>query len=97
MQGVFLQMTSDIEARFAQAVAEARALRRAPDNMARLRLYGLYKQATQGDCHGVRPGIDAPEGRFKYDAWKALQGTPPEQAKAEYIAFVEDLKLAYLS
>ncbi len=88
-------MTKELEVRFTQAVAEVRALRRAPDKIAKLRLYGLYKQATQGDCHSVRPGMDDPEGRFKYDAWKALRGTPPEQAKADYIAFVEDLKLAY--
>jgi acyl-CoA-binding protein len=63
--------------------------------MAKLRLYGLYMQATEGDCRGIRPGMDDPAGRFEYDAWKALAGTNSHTAMEAYIAFVEDLKEAY--
>lgn len=87
-------MCEPIHSRFQRAAREVTCLSRRPDNIAKLRLYGLYKQATLGDCRGVRPGMDDPAGRFKHDAWKALAGTSREAAMQEYIAFVEDLKAA---
>ncbi|MGC8846219.1 MAG: acyl-CoA-binding protein, partial [Candidatus Hydrogenedens sp.] len=57
-----------------------------------LRLYALYKQASEGDCKGSRPGMMDFIGRAKYDAWKALEGTSQEQAMQMYIDLVEELK-----
>ena len=87
-------MSDDIKARFELASRQVTELSSPPDNMAMLRLYALYKQATAGDCTGARPGIINPTGRFKYDAWKALEGTSSAEAMQQYIDFVEELKAA---
>lgn len=87
-------MSDDLKARFEQASQEVTQLSKAPDNMAKLRLYALYKQATAGDCTGDRPGIMNPAGRFKYDAWQALQGTSADEAMQQYIDYVGELKAA---
>ena len=45
-----------------------------PSNEMKLKMYGLYRQATDGDVSGKRPGMLDPVGRFKYDAWAAIKG-----------------------
>ncbi|HOQ88618.1 MAG TPA: acyl-CoA-binding protein [Candidatus Hydrogenedentes bacterium] len=85
---------SDLDARFQQASVEVTQLSQAPDNLAKLKLYALYKQATVGDCTGDRPGMLDFVGRAKYDAWKELAGTSMDEAKEKYIALVEELKAA---
>ena len=83
---------SDLKERFEEAAAEAQALPSRPDNNTLLRLYALYKQGTQGNVSGKRPGFTDPVGRAKYDAWKRLRGKSQEAAMEEYIALVERLK-----
>ncbi|NLF62981.1 MAG: acyl-CoA-binding protein [Chloroflexi bacterium] len=63
-----------------------------PGNETLLKLYGLYKQATQGDVRGKRPGFTDPVGRAKYDAWKRLAGQSREQAMTAYVELVDALK-----
>lgn len=83
---------SDLSARFEQAALDVQQLPKRPENDALLKLYGLYKQATSGDASGARPGVLDMGGRLKYDAWAKLKGTAADQAKADYIALVEQLK-----
>lgn len=85
-------MPDDLNTRFETAAAEAQRLSYKPNNDTLLQLYGLYKQGTQGDVKGGRPGFTNPVGRAKYDAWKKLRGKPREQAMEEYIQLVEQLK-----
>ena len=47
---------SDLQVRFAQAQQDVNALAERPDNNTMLKLYALYKQATQGDAAGEQPG-----------------------------------------
>ena len=54
-------------------------------------LYGLYKQASQGDASGKRPGLLDPKGRAKFDAWSALSGTTRDEAMERYVALVDRL------
>jgi diazepam-binding inhibitor (GABA receptor modulating acyl-CoA-binding protein) len=56
------------------AVADSKKLPEKPDNMTLLKIYALYKQATEGDVEGKRPGFTDMVGRAKYDAWAALKG-----------------------
>lgn len=56
------------------------------------KLYGLFKQATEGSVKGERPGIFAPTARAKYDAWKEQDSLDKETAMKEYVAFVDSLK-----
>ncbi len=56
-----------------------------------LSLYGLFKQATDGDVQGSRPGMLDLKGRAKFDAWSKLKGTPQEKAMEKYTALVKKL------
>jgi len=57
-------------------------------------MYALYKQGSLGDASGERPGALDVVGRAKFDAWAARKGTPREQAMAEYVNLVRQLKAA---
>ena len=46
----------ELKAKFDDAVVRSRDLPQKPDNEELLRLYALYKQATEGDVSGERPG-----------------------------------------
>ena len=83
---------SDLATRFEQAVADSKKLSERPDNATLLKLYALFKQATEGDNAGKRPGFTDMVGRAKWDAWNGLKGTPAEQAMQDYIDLIESLK-----
>jgi acyl-CoA-binding protein len=83
---------SDVDARFAQAQEDVKQLPERPGNLTLLRLYALYKQATDGDAHGDKPGFADIVGKYKYDAWAALKGTAQDTAKQQYTELVESLK-----
>ena len=83
---------SELKQRFETAAAEAKNLPSRPNNDTLLRLYALYKQGTEGDVSGKRPGFTNPVGRAKYDAWKRLRGRSQEEAMEAYVALVEKLK-----
>src|SRR5512139_3525790 len=76
---------------FEAAVAGVKGLTDDPGNDVKLRLYALYKQATEGDVSGGRPGFTNLVGRAKHDAWAKLEGTPSGDAEAQYVAIVNDL------
>ena len=83
---------SDLQAAFDAAVAASKTLDKRPDNQTLLRIYSLFKQATEGDASGKRPGFTDLVGRAKYDAWASLQGTSAEAAMQAYIDLVGKLK-----
>jgi len=76
---------------FESAVAAVKQLTEDPGNDIKLKLYALYKQATEGDATGKRPGFTDFVGRAKYDAWAKLSGTSPEAAEAQYVAIAQGL------
>ncbi len=81
-----------LQAAFEAAAAASKSLPEKPDNMTLLQLYSLYKQATEGDVEGKRPGFTDMVGRAKFDAWAALKGKAADEAKQEYIDLIESLK-----
>lgn len=83
---------SELQARFEAAVAGSQTLSERPDNATLLKLYALYKQATEGDVQGRRPGFTDMVGRAKFDAWTSLKGTAPAEAMQQYIARIEKLQ-----
>jgi acyl-CoA-binding protein len=83
---------SDLQARFAQAQRDVTALAERPDNNIVLKLYALYKQATQGDATGEQPGSFDFVGRAKFEAWSAIKGTAVEDAMQKYIELVASLR-----
>jgi acyl-CoA-binding protein len=76
---------------FVAAQERVKNLKRRPGNDDLLALYGLYKQATEGDVAGSRPGLFDPKGRAKWDAWSAKKGTAAAAAKQAYVALVDAL------
>ena len=82
---------ADMKARFEQAVAESKTLPEKPDNMTLLKIYALFKQASEGDVKGARPGMFDFVGGAKYDAWAKLKGMDGEMAKKKYVDLVRQL------
>ncbi|MDR5877692.1 acyl-CoA-binding protein [Caballeronia sp. LZ032] len=83
---------TEIEQQFAQAQTDVTELPERPGNLTLLRLYALFKQGSLGDIQGEKPGFTDIAGKFKFEAWEALKGTPADEAKARYVELVESLK-----
>ena len=82
---------SDLGKRFEQAQADVKSLSERPDDSVLLRLYALFKQGSEGDVTGDRPGFFDFKGGAKYDAWEKLKGTPQEAARQQYVDLVAKL------
>lgn len=76
---------ADLKADFAKAQTEVKTLTKRPGNDDMLFLYAHFKQASEGDVKGARPGMLDMVGRAKYDAWAKLKGTKPETAMKAYV------------
>ena len=78
---------------FEKAVKESKELTSKPDNETLLKLYALYKQATDGDIN-----TDPPSNPFdfvskaKHAAWSDLKGKTKDWAMKEYVAQIDKLK-----
>ena len=83
---------SQLKTAFEKAVAESKQLPEKPDNMTLLKIYALYKQSTEGDVEGKRPGFTDMVGRAKFDAWAAHKGKSGDEAMQEYVDLIESLK-----
>jgi acyl-CoA-binding protein len=81
---------------FESAAKEVQNLTKRPSNEELLALYALYKQATEGDVKGSRPGMLDLKGRAKYDAWAKQKGRNTQEVQREYVKLVESLKKKYL-
>ena len=82
---------SDLQTRFEAAVANSRKLSERPSNATLLKMYGLYKQATDGDNSSAKPGFSDLVGRAKWDAWAACKGQGADDAKQAYIELIDGL------
>jgi diazepam-binding inhibitor (GABA receptor modulating acyl-CoA-binding protein) len=81
----------DLKAKFAAAATAAKQTKKKPDNAALLKLYSYYKQATEGDVSGARPGGFDFVGGAKHDAWSKLKGMSKDEAMQNYIKQVDKL------
>ncbi len=83
----------ELQQQFEQAVANSKTLSEKPDNDTLLKLYSLYKQATEGDVSGDGPAnVFDFVAKFKYEAWAKLKGLSKEAAMQQYIDLVTQLK-----
>lgn len=83
------------QADFDKAAAEVKQLKSAPTDQEMLEVYALFKQATVGDVNTERPGFMDFKGKAKWDAWSGKKGTGQDDARAQYIKLVEELKEKY--
>lgn len=83
----------ELQQLFEQAVANSKLLAEKPDNETLLKLYSLFKQATEGDSTGEGPSnaFDF-VAKFKHEAWAKLAGTSKESAMQQYVDLVTKLK-----
>ncbi|KAI9498562.1 acyl CoA binding protein-domain-containing protein [Zychaea mexicana] len=86
--------------RFARALSVVRAL---PDRGAlqptaaeKLNLYGLYKQATQGDCNISRPSSKQMGRYAKWKAWERRRGVGPVEAQKMYVNALIELLVEFI-
>lgn len=86
-----MALTDDFNA----AVLRSKELTKRPSNEELLDLYALFKQATDGDVQGDRPGGFDFKAIAKYDAWTTKRGTSKEQAMQDYIMLVNKLHQTY--
>jgi acyl-CoA-binding protein len=82
---------SDLKQRFEAAAAAVKKLKDDPGNDVKLELYALYKQGSEGDVQGKRPGFTDMIGRVKYDAWAKTKGLARDEAMKKYIDLVKSL------
>ena len=83
---------ADLKEQFQKAAQDVMNLADRPDNDTMLRLYALYKQGSEGDVSGEKPGFFDFVGTAKHEAWSRLKGTPRELAQQQYIDLVASLK-----
>lgn len=62
------------------------------DSRLLLRLYGLYKQATVGDCNIPKPSYLNFTARQKWEAWDSLRSTSQSEAKGTYADLVGEIQ-----
>ncbi len=82
---------SELKTQFEKAKEAVMALAERPDNDTLLRLYALYKQGSEGDVNGAKPGFFDFVGNAKYEAWEKLKGTTQDVAMKKYIDLVKTL------
>ena len=83
---------SKLKQAFEQAAKDVQALSERPDNDTLLRLYALYKQGSEGDVSGEKPGFFDFVGTAKYEAWGKLKGTARDEAMKKYVDLVKKLR-----
>jgi diazepam-binding inhibitor (GABA receptor modulator, acyl-CoA-binding protein) len=85
----------ELQQQFESAVARSKELTQRPSNQELLDLYALFKQASEGDASGDRPGGFDFKAIAKYDAWAERKGKSKEDAMKEYVALMDTLYAAY--
>ncbi len=80
---------------FNAAVSKSKDLTKRPSNEELLDLYALFKQATDGDVSGERPGGFDFKAIAKFDAWANKKGLSKDQAMTDYVSLMNRLQAAY--
>uniref|UniRef100_A0A667ZEI5 Enoyl-CoA delta isomerase 2 n=1 Tax=Myripristis murdjan TaxID=586833 RepID=A0A667ZEI5_9TELE len=89
-----LELISATVEQFDQAKQRLSALKKDPGNEAKLKIYALFKQATQGPCNTPKPGMLDFVNKAKWDSWKSLGSLSQEDARQQYCDLVGSLAAA---
>ncbi|XP_028288653.1 enoyl-CoA delta isomerase 2 isoform X2 [Parambassis ranga] len=79
---------------FEQAKSRLSTLKKDPGNDVKLKIYALFKQATQGPCNTPRPGMLDFVNKAKWDAWKSLGSISQDEARQQYCSLIDSLLAA---
>jgi acyl-CoA-binding protein len=80
---------SDLKKQFEKATKDVTKAKKDPGNEMKLRLYAHFKQASEGDVSGDKPGFTDFVGRAKYDAWTKIKGMSQDDAMKAYVKLVD--------
>ena len=80
---------------FEDAVERVMKLKTPPLDFEKLKLYGLYKQATCGDNPRPKPWLPMTKEEAKWEAWESHRGFTKEKAEQRYIELVDYLSSKY--
>ena len=83
---------ADLKAKFEQAAEDVKKLEERPDNDTLLKLYALFKQGSDGDVSGPKPGFFDFVGTAKYEAWTKLKGMKGDEVMQKYVDLVKKLR-----
>lgn len=56
-----------------------------------IKLYGYYKQATEGPCNVSKPSFFDFKGKTKWEAWKQLGNLSKNEAKSLYVETIKTI------
>ncbi|XP_062235334.1 enoyl-CoA delta isomerase 2, mitochondrial [Platichthys flesus] len=76
---------------FEQAKNKLSSLQKDPGNQAKLKIYALFKQATQGACNTARPGMLDFVNKAKWEAWTSLGSISQDEARQQYCDLIGSL------
>ncbi|KAI7792384.1 enoyl-CoA delta isomerase 2, mitochondrial isoform X1 [Triplophysa rosa] len=76
---------------FNRAKEQLSTLKEDPGNEVKLKIYALFKQATQGPCNTSKPGMLDFVNKAKWDAWKSLGSVSQEEARQKYVELITSL------
>jgi len=82
---------SNLAEAFEKAQNDVKTLSEKPSDDDLLTLYSFYKQATDGDVTGERPGFFDFAGGAKFDAREKIKGMGKDEAMQKYIDTVTQL------
>ncbi|MEN8164260.1 MAG: acyl-CoA-binding protein [Acidobacteriota bacterium] len=77
---------------FESAVSRSKQLPEKPANDVLLKIYSLYKQATEGDVSGDEPGMFDFVAKAKYQAWEECRGLTSDNAMQQYVDLITKLE-----
>ncbi|NXH58432.1 ECI2 isomerase, partial [Rhabdornis inornatus] len=76
---------------FQKAQEQLKLLKKDPGNETKLKLYALFKQATEGPCNAPKPGMLDFVKKAKWDAWNSLGHLSKDDARQKYAELVSGL------
>ncbi|NXE36642.1 ECI2 isomerase, partial [Ptilorrhoa leucosticta] len=76
---------------FQKAQEQLKLLKNDPGNETKLKLYALFKQATEGPCNAPKPGMLDFVKKAKWDAWNSLGNLSQDNARQKYAELVSSL------
>uniref|UniRef100_A0AAR2L0C4 Enoyl-CoA delta isomerase 2 n=1 Tax=Pygocentrus nattereri TaxID=42514 RepID=A0AAR2L0C4_PYGNA len=79
---------------FNRAKDQLGTLKKDPGNEVKLKIYALFKQATQGPCNTSKPGMLDFVNKAKWDAWKSLGSVSQDEARQQYVDLISSLLAA---
>lgn len=85
----------ELDTQFSEAGERIKTLTERPSNEELLQLYAFFKQGTEGDVNGPKPGMFDFKGAAKYQYWEKLKGMASEEAKQGYVNLVNELLAKY--